>query len=129
MVIVGAHSDRTGERRWHVAIPAVVGALGLVAVGRASTPGMALVALSVAALGIWSALGPFWALPTTWLGGTAAAAGIALVNSLGNLGGFVGPWGIGVVRDVTGSFAGGLDALAVALVVAGALALAVGRRL
>jgi ACS family tartrate transporter-like MFS transporter len=128
MVIVGAHSDRTGERRWHVAVPAVVGALGLVAAGRASSPVGALVALSVAALGIWSALGPFWALPTTQLRGTAAAAGIALVNSLGNLGGFAGPYGIGVVREATGSFSGGLDALAVALVVAGALALGVGRR-
>jgi ACS family tartrate transporter-like MFS transporter len=128
MVLVGAHSDRTGERRWHVALPAAVGALGLVAATRTTAPAATLAALSVAALGIWSALGPFWALPTTLLGGTGAAAGIALVNSLGNLGGFVGPYGIGRVREATGSFTGGLDALAVGLVVAGALALGVGRR-
>lgn len=127
MVIAGAHSDRTGERRWHVAVAAAVGAIGLVGAARASAPAAALAALSVSALGIWSALGPFWALPTTLLHGTAAAAGIALVNSLGNLGGFVGPYAIGLLREATGGFAAGLDALAGGLVAAGALALVVGR--
>jgi nitrate/nitrite transporter NarK len=129
MVLVAAHSDRTGERRWHVAIPAAAGAVGLVAAAHVPGPAAALAALCLAAVGIWSALGPFWALPTALLSGRAAAAGIALVNSLGNLGGFVGPYGIGVVRETTGSFALGLDALAVALLAAGALALSVGRRM
>jgi ACS family tartrate transporter-like MFS transporter len=123
MVAVGAHSDRTGERRWHVAGAAALGAAGLAVAACIEAPLVALGALSLAALGIWSALGPFWALPTAILRGTAAAAGIALVNSIGNLGGFAGPYLIGLVKEATGSFAGGLLVLAGGLVAAGALAL------
>ncbi len=124
MVLVGAHSDRTGERRWHVAVPALVGAAGLAAAAMLHAPLAAFAALVVAAVGIWSTLGPFWALPTAMLHGTGAAAGIALVNSIGNLGGFVGPYLIGLVKEETGSFAGGLWTLAGGLVVAALLALA-----
>lgn len=122
MVVVGARSDRTGERRWHVAVPALVGAAGFVAAALLphSLVG-ALAALSVAAFGIWGALGPFWALPTAFLRGTAAAGGVALVNAVGNIGGFVGPTLVGYARDATGSFAAGLWVLAAGLVV-GALA-------
>lgn len=125
MVVVGAHSDRTGERRWHVAGPALVGALGFLAAAaapRAVVP--ALAALSVAALGIWGALGPFWALPTAFLRGSAAAGGVALVNAVGNIGGFVGPTVVGYARDATGSFAAGLWVLAAGLVVGAGLTLA-----
>ena len=80
MVVVGAHSDRTGERRWHIAGPALVGAVGLAASAAAPSTATALAALSVAALGIWSALGPFWTWPPEFLRGPAAAAGIALIN-------------------------------------------------
>ena len=73
--------------------------------------------LSIAAFGIWGTLGPFWAMPTAFLRGTAAAGGIAIVNSIGNIGGFVGPFRIGWVRDATGSFDGGLLTLAGVLVV------------
>ncbi len=121
MVVVGASSDRSGERRWHVAVPALIGALGFAAA--ASVPpsvALSLTALSVAALGIWGALGPFWALPTAFLSGRAAAGGVALVNAVGNIGGFVGPTLVGYARDATGNFATGLWVLAGGLV-AGAI--------
>lgn len=124
MVVVGAHSDRTGERRWHVALPAIIGAAGFLAAAaapRAVVPSLA--ALSIAALGIWGALGPFWALPTAFLRGPAAAGGVALVNAVGNIGGFVGPTVVGYARDTTGSFAAGLWVLAAGLVVGAALTL------
>ncbi len=124
MVFVGSHSDATGERRWHVAGPAIVGALGFVAA--ATVPPslvLSLTALSVAAMGIWGALGPFWALPTAFLSGRAAAGGVALVNSVGNVGGFVAPTLIGYVRDATGGFSAGLWVLAAALVAGAAIVL------
>lgn len=124
MVAVGQHSDRTGERRWHVAVSAWVGAVGLVlAAVFAHQPWLGLMALALAALGIWGTVGPFWALPTTMLEGTAAAAGIALINSLGNLGGFVGPYAVGVIKVKTGHFAAGLYGLAGLLALGGVLAL------
>jgi ACS family tartrate transporter-like MFS transporter len=124
MVAVGTHSDATGERRWHVAGPALVGAVGFViAASAAGSLPVSLAALSLAAMGIWGALGPFWALPTAFLAGRAAAGGVALVNSVGNIGGFVGPTLVGYVRQTTGSFAGGLWVLAAGLAAAAAIAL------
>jgi ACS family tartrate transporter-like MFS transporter len=79
--------------------------------------------ISVSVLGIFSMMGPFWAMPTALLSGTAAAAGIAVINSIGNLGGFFGPYMIGVVRNSTGSFKGGLLLVGGALAVSGCLAL------
>src|SRR5262249_20943175 len=81
MVYIGRHSDRRDERRWHVAGPALVAASGLVVSALTASPAVAVVAISVAALGIWGALGPFWAMPTAILRGSAAAAGIAWINS------------------------------------------------
>lgn len=125
MVLIGRHSDRTGERRWHVAGPALLAAMGLVLSAYAQSPVLAVMAVSVAALGIWGALGPFWAMPTAVLRGTSAAAGIAWINSVGNLGGFVGPYGVGYLKDLTGGFAAALGGLAVSLVIAAVLALTV----
>jgi ACS family tartrate transporter-like MFS transporter len=88
----------------------------------------AFAGLTLAAIGVWGAFGPFWALPTRFLRGTAAAAGIALVNSVGNVGGFVGPYVVGFVKDATGSFEAGLLSLAVTLVVGAALVLLVPHR-
>ncbi len=122
MVVVARHSDETGERRWHVAGPALVATIGFVASASVRSPVMALVALSVAASGVWGALGPFWTLPTAFLSGTAAAGGIALINSIGNVGGFVGPYAVGWIRDATGSFAAGLLVLAAALSCGAAIA-------
>ncbi len=84
-----------------------------------------MIALCIASLGIYSALATFWSLPTAFLSGTAAAAGIALINSVGNLGGFVGPYAVGALSDSTGSFYAGLLLLAAAVFVAGILALVV----
>ena len=117
MVIIGVHSDRSGERRWHVAGPMLIGAAGFVLTVLApATAAMSLVALSIAAFGIWGTLGPYWTLPPALLRGTAAAGGIALVNSIGNMGGFVGPFVVGWVRDATGGFSSGLLLLAAVLV-------------
>lgn len=123
MVLIGRHSDATGERRWHVAGPALVGAAGLLLSAVSPSPAFAIPAVALAALGIWGALGPFWALPTSWLRGSGAAAGIAWINSVGNLGGFVGPYGVGYLKDATGNFAVALGGLAVMLVIAAILAL------
>jgi MFS transporter, ACS family, tartrate transporter len=127
MVIVGAHSDRNRERCLHIAGAALVGAAGLGATAVLQTPVPGLIALSVATTGVFSAIPVFWSLPTTFLNGTAAAGAIALINSLGNLGGFFGPYLIGRVRDLTGGFAGGLMSIAVILVGSAALAVSLRR--
>src|SRR5207248_2827632 len=116
MVLVGRHSDRTRERRWHVALPVMAGAAGLTASALVHSPWPALLLLCLAALGNWSAIGPFWAMPTAMLRGTTAAAGIAMINSVGNLAGFAGPYVVGWVKQATGSFTGGLLTLAVSLI-------------
>ncbi len=125
MIAVGVHSDRSGERRWHVAAPAFVAALGWVMVARLESPWLALLGLLLAQTGMLSMLAPFWALPTSFLSGTAAAGGIAFINSLGNLGGFVGPNLIGQIKQARGSFSDALLILAGVLVVGGVLALRV----
>ncbi|MEK7474980.1 MAG: MFS transporter [Candidatus Coatesbacteria bacterium] len=127
IVAIGHHSDAVGERRWHVAVPAAAGACGLLAAGvfQQAHPWLALAALCVAAGGIWGTLGPFWSLPGTFLTGTAAAGGIALINSVGNAGGFVGPVIVGKICDRTGSYQAGLWTLAVTLLAGSALSLGV----
>jgi ACS family tartrate transporter-like MFS transporter len=123
MVLVARHSDRTGERRRHVAGSAVVAAAGLIAGALLQRyPVAALLALCVTATGIWSTLGPFWSLPTGFLSGTAAAGGIALINSIGNIGGFVGPTVMGFLKERTQRFESGLLVLAATLVIAALLA-------
>jgi ACS family tartrate transporter-like MFS transporter len=118
MIAIGASSDRRGERVLHVAIPSAIGALGFIASAFFTSPWPALVALAVAAVGDLGTRGPFWALPTRFLTGSAAAAGIALINTMASVGGFVGSYAVGFVADVTGSFAGGLVFLAVLLLLA-----------
>lgn len=125
MVAVGLHSDRSGERRWHTAVPAFVGALALTCAAYSTSVGPAILAISVAVLGVFSMVGPFWAMPTSLLSGMAAATGIALINSVGNLGGFAGPYVIGLVRTSTGQFKGGLLLVSVALAISGAVVLMV----
>jgi len=130
MVAIGSHSDKTGERRWHVALPALIGAAGFVLTVMApSTTVISLATLSIAAFGIWGALGPFWTMPAAFLRGTAAAGGIAIVNSVGNIGGFVGPFMVGWVRDATGGFSAGLLLLAGFLVAGAAIAVSLSDRL
>jgi ACS family tartrate transporter-like MFS transporter len=112
MVAVGRRSDRTGERHVHLAMPAVVGALGFVAVTQTDTTVLLVAALSLTAFGVLGWLGPFWAMPTALLRERAAAGGIALINSMGAVGGFVGPYLIGDIKQRTGSFTPGLLVLA-----------------
>lgn len=128
MVFWGRHSDATRERVWHVCLPAWLGAAGFLASGLVTNPVAALLALTAGAIGIYAALPVFWTFPTALLGGTAAAGGIALVNSLGNLGGYLGPFAVGWLRDTTGSYAAGLYVLAASMALAGACVLVVGRQ-
>jgi MFS transporter, ACS family, tartrate transporter len=125
MVMVGLHSDHSGERRWHTAGPAFLAAGALVVAAYSGSVVVSVAAISVALLGTFSTMGPFWAMPTSVLGGAASAVGIALINSVGNLGGFAGPWVIGSVRKATGTFRGGLLTVAVGLALSGAMALGV----
>jgi ACS family tartrate transporter-like MFS transporter len=125
MVVAARHSDRAGERRWHVALAAAVSGAAFIATAFVSGLGPSLVLLSIAMLGLTSMLGPFWTLATSFVRGVGAAAGIALINSVGNIGGFVGPYGIGYLRDATNSFSAGLIAIGVIVVLGGALVLIV----
>jgi ACS family tartrate transporter-like MFS transporter len=112
MVTWGWISDRMGERRWNLFASCVLSTAGLVIAGMLIGTWWAVVGMSIAAMGFYGSKGPFWAMPSMILTGTAAASGIAWINSLGNLGGFFGPTIVGWAKDLTGSFAGGLYALA-----------------
>ena len=112
IVIVAAHSDRTGERRWHVAGCGALAAAGLAASTAIAPPIAAFVALACAAIGLYAFIPPFWSLPTAFLRGAGAAAGIGLINSVGNLGGFTGPYLMGWMQGVSGDFRIGLRVLA-----------------
>jgi MFS family permease len=121
MVLVGRSADRTGERRWHVAIPAILGALGLAASAVLSAhAAAAMTALTLATFGILTTPPLFWSLPTAYLRGGAAAAGIAFINSFGCLAGFASPYIVGWIKDATGSTDSGMYVVA-ALVFAGAV--------
>jgi ACS family tartrate transporter-like MFS transporter len=125
MVLIGSHSDRTGERRWHVAASAFLAAAGWELAALSHGPWLVLLGLALAQLGMMSMLPTFWALPTSFLSGTAAAGGIALINSVANLGGFLGPNVIGRLKATGGTFTGGMLAMALTLTVGGVLALCV----
>jgi MFS family permease len=127
MILWGHHSDRTGERPRHVAIAYTVSAVGLVATAMMTDPVLTMFMLVVAAMG-QSSTGPtFWSLPTAMLSGTAAAGGIALINALGNLGGFFGPYLFGLVKDATGgSFMFALMVIALGPILSAAIVLALG---
>ena len=124
MVPIGRRADRSGDHGRWVAGCAAVGSAAFLTAAAVRGPVPSLAAISLAAVGIWGTFGPFWSLPASFLSGPAAAAGIALVNSIGNVGGFVGPYLVGYVREATGSFAAGLVVLGLALAAAAALALA-----
>ncbi|MGZ8908361.1 MAG: MFS transporter, partial [Methylobacter sp.] len=116
MVAVGAHSDRTSERRWHIVICGWVAAIAFALSPHLQSPVLALTAITVAAAGIWSILAPFWTLPHALLkDGAAKASGLALINSVGNLGGFAGPYFVAWLKTVTGDFKTALPILALIL--------------
>lgn len=124
------HSDRRGERVGHTTFSMLLGAAGLLASGLLlqASPVWAMIAICVCAMGIFSAISPFWELPSAAMAGAAAAAGIALINSLGNLGGFVAPFAVGALVDRTGDTRAGLFLLAGVLLVTAVATLLYGRR-
>jgi ACS family tartrate transporter-like MFS transporter len=125
MVLVGSNSDRTGERRWHIAMPALVGGVALLIAGPSTSVAPVIFAMTLGMVGVSSMMGPFWALSTSLLAESAAAAGIAFINCVGNLGGFFGPYIVGLVRTLTGGFKGGLLSIGAALTMSGFLVLLV----
>ncbi len=127
MVIWARHSDRSGERTWHVVAACLLAAVGLVFAGFAGSVLAVMLALTLVNIGISSAKPPLWSMPTLFLSGSAAAAGIATINAIGNLGGFVGPAMIGWIKDLTGSFRGGLFFVAALLVLSAVLTLLLAR--
>jgi ACS family phthalate transporter-like MFS transporter len=126
MVIVSRHSDRTRERRWHAAIPLMIAAASLIALPFARGDlALAVALLAIATSGHLSSLSVFWTIPSTYLASSSAAAGIALVSSIGSLGGLVGPSMIGYVKSVSGSLTLGIQ-LAGCVILAGGIGLLIG---
>lgn len=124
MVLVSRSSDRMGERRWHLIVPGLIGAAGLamsVVFSNSTVP--AMIALTIGTMGVMTTISQFWVLPPAFLGGAAAAAGLAFANSVGSISGVVSPSLIGIVKTATGSAGAGVLALSVSLVIGGALVL------
>ena len=116
MLAVGWSSDRFGERKLHVIGALVLASIGCVLAGAVTGLVGSLVALSLALIGLWSVIGPFWAFTTARMGGLAAAVGVALINSIGNTGGFFGPYIMGWLKSATADYRVGLNVLALVLV-------------
>ena len=127
MVIWSRHSDRTGERTWHVVLACVAAAVGLIVAAMANSVVGLIAALTLVNIGISCAKPPLWTMPTMFLSGAAAATGIATINSIGNLGGFAGPAVIGWLKETTGSYSGGLYFVAGLLVMSAVLTLLLAR--
>ncbi len=127
MVLVGMHSDRKAERRWHTAIPAFAAAAGLIAAGYGHSTLVVVAGIGLGLAGAEAMVGPFWAMATSSMAGLSAAAGIAVINSIANLGGYFGPDMIGLFRTANGGFRGGLLAIAATVALSGTIALIVGR--
>ncbi|MEW2316579.1 MFS transporter [Streptomyces bauhiniae] len=124
MNLFGRSADRRRERRWHLVVPSLMGAVGFtLAASWSGSTVLSLIALSFAAAGVLTCAPLFWSLPTAFLGGTAAAAGLALINSVGNLAGFASPYMIGALKDSTGSASIPMYVLAFSLVVGAAAVL------
>lgn len=117
MYLWGMHSDRTGERRWHVAISLMVCAVGLIGLGFTKSAILAVVFLTIVYCGSYSIYGAFWALTSTVFTGKSAAVAMASINSIANLGGFIGPFGIGYIKTATSSNYAGFYVIAVILLV------------
>ena len=128
MIFVSLSSDRTLDRRYHVAIPAIMAGIALALLGTTRSQLFFLALLSLLAVSVYSYIGPFWALPSEFLTGISAAAGIALINSVGNLGGFAGPYAIGAIATRTGNLYTGLAIAGIPLFVSAALVLLLPRK-
>ncbi len=127
MILNAMHSDRTRERRWHVAVPFLLMAGGYLISGLSHSPILVVFALATSALSFYAMQGPLWSMPGAFLQGKSAAAGIAAMNMIGMVGGFLGPWGMGLARTWTGSYQRGLLALTLPSL-AGALIILAQRR-
>lgn len=128
MTLWARHSDQTLERTWHVVIPCVAACLGFIWAGSTHTAIGVICALVVVNVGISAAKAPLWAMATTFLSGAGAAAGIAMINSIGNLGGFIGPYMIGWIKGKTGSYTGGLYVVGATLALSAVLTLLLSRK-
>ncbi|GAA3804277.1 MFS transporter [Amycolatopsis tucumanensis] len=128
MVFWARHGDRTRERKWHVALPMIVGGVAIPVALYLGNPYAAMVAVTICAVGVCAALPTFWALPSTFLSGAAAAGGIALINSLGNISGFAAPYVTGWLRDLTGSQRTGLWVVGACMLAGALVALVLGAR-
>ena len=122
-VLWGNSSSRSGEKRWHVALAMFIGAFGLGITPFVNDPILSLGCICIAAVGVYAAMGVWWTVPTTFLSGAAAAGATALINSIANLGGYFGPYLLGVVKGQTGSYDYGYFALAFCMILAGAVML------
>jgi ACS family tartrate transporter-like MFS transporter len=127
MVWVGMLSDRSGERRWHTAVPAFAAGASLMVAGYGTSTIVVVTGIGLGLAGAEAMVGPFWAMATSRMDGLSAAAGIAVINSLANLGGYYGPDIIGLFRTANGGFRDGLLAIAATVTLSGLTALAVGR--
>lgn len=125
MSVIGWHSDYRAERRWHVVCSLILAAAGCIGAALSGGVVAILLAFSVAAIGVWAVIGPFWALTTSFLCGVAAAGGIALINAMGNVGGFLGPYLMGWFRQMTSGYGAGLWVTAGVLLLGAALAASV----
>jgi ACS family tartrate transporter-like MFS transporter len=125
IVAVGSHSDRTGERRWHVAVPAFLAAAGWGLSAWRDIPLVSFLGMVLAQAAMMSTWGPFWSLATGFLSGRAAAGGIALINAIGNLGAFFGPNIMGWLLQASGDFTAGQAVMALILMLGGGLALSI----
>jgi ACS family tartrate transporter-like MFS transporter len=127
MLFVGYSSSRTGEKRWHGAVPMFLAAAGMGIGTFIEHPIMNLLFVCLTAIGVYSAFGVWWSYPTSFLSGTAAAGAVGFINSFGNIGGSVGPYLLGFVKDSTGSFHSAYVILAAFLLAAGLLMLTLGK--
>ncbi|MFL9934078.1 MFS transporter [Paraburkholderia sp. RL18-103-BIB-C] len=126
MVVVSWNSDRTGERRWHLIVPGIAGAFGLaLSVWFAHSTLLAMIALTIGTMGVMTTISQFWVLPPAFLSGAAAAAGLALANSVGSISGVISPSLIGVIKNASGSTGAGVLVLSVSLLIGGLLVLLV----
>ncbi|MGV8995459.1 MAG: MFS transporter [Parvibaculaceae bacterium] len=124
MPLWGRSSDARQERIWHTALPCLLAAAGFAAAATFDATPVVIASLGLAAIGTYVSIVPFWAIPPVFLSGTAAAGGIALINSTGNLGGFVGPYVMGYVKDITHSYTAGIYVMSASLIIAAVLTLA-----
>ena len=125
MLFFSRHSDRSGERRWHLATASLLAATGWGLSATLQSPWLVLMALTMAFLGMMCMMGPYWSMATSFLSGTAAAGGIALINTIANTGGILSPSLMGWLRTITGSYKSGQVMLGVTMLVGSIVALCI----